>query len=425
MEKTFDAKYPWSFAEEDRNAIGKWILYILWPFGAWLLCLKSANTKTSYIIFFLFSLLLCWHMEPNNTLLYDDFLGILERYNNTNISTDQLATQIRNYFLLKDNAPKELYEIVMIWFVKLFTNNYHFYFLLCAIPVAYFQLKTLQFITLDQKYIATYWYAIVMMILLILPRDIITVQNPRFTTGLWIGIYFCIKRWSSDSSNICTILPILLCPLIHSGLWIFTVAVIFFEFISYVNIRLLEITALISIPLSFINTDIFVGFDFSQYLPSNLVEWAKIYSSEDAYSNLHGDTKAGYWWVSWIFQMIRQITYVAMAIYLIKHNKENENLESRRFYPFFLYIFFITNLVQSIPVLGDRYYWFLQVFTAYIWFKAVYPNKSIYIKFLLIGLSMPIFYRYGYVMGGALSVNTPIDIFFCPLPYLLSKGLLW
>lgn len=425
MEKTFSIKYPWRFAQKDRNTIVKFILYVIWPFGAWLACLKSANTKTSYIIFFLFSLLLCWHMAPNSISLYDDFLGILERYNNTNISTDQLLTQIRDYFLMNDNAPKELYEIVMIWFVKLFTNNYHFYFLVCAIPVTYFQLKTLQFITLDKKYIATYWYAMAMMFLLIFPRDIITVQNPRFATGLWLGIYFCIKRWSSGSSNILTILPVVLCPLIHSGLWPFTIVVILFEFISNVNVRILEIAALISIPLSFINTDIFVGFDFSHYVPSNFVGWVDLYNSEDAYADLHGDTRAGYWWVSWIFQMIKQITYAAMVIYLIKHNKSNTNFESKRFYPFFLYILFIINIVQSIPEIGTRYYWFLQIFTAFMWFKAVYPNKSIYVKTLLIGLSMPFFYRYGYVMGGALAVNTPIDIFCTPLPYLMGKGLFW
>lgn len=425
MEKTYDVKYPWRFAQKDRNTAAKCLLYIMWPFGAWLACLKSANTKSSYIIFFLFSLLLCWHMEPNSTSLYDDFLGILERYNKTNISTSQLIRQIRDYFLLNDNAPKELYESITIWFVKLFTNNYHFYFLFCAIPVAYFQLKTLQFITLDKKYVATYWYAIVMMVILIFPRDIITVQNPRFVTGLWLGVYFCIKRWSSDSSSTLTILPVLLCPLIHSGLWLFTIVVVIFEFISYANVKLFEFVAWASIPLSFVNTDFFLEFDFSQYLPLNLADWSELYNSENAYADLHGDTRAGYWWVSWIFQMIKQITYAAMVIYLIKNNKKNSNFEGRKFYPFFLFVFSVVNIIQSIPELGERYYWFLQIFTAFIWFKSVYPNKSMYIKFLLIGLSMPFFYRYGYILGGALAVNTPTDIFFFPLPYLLLKGILW
>lgn len=425
MEKTFDVKYPWRYSKKDRNAVAKFILYIIWPFCAWLVCLKSANTKVSYIIFFLFSLLICWHMSPNGTLFYDDFVGILDRYNTTNISTMQLSSQIRDFFLMNENAPKELYENIIIWFVKLFTDNYHFYFLICSIPVAYFQLKTLQFITLDKKYVATFWYAITMMFLLIFPRDIITVQNPRFTTGLWLGVYFCIRRWSSDSSNQFTILPVLLCPLIHSGLWPFTVSVIFFEFISNFNIRFLEIVALITIPLGFINTDIFVGFDFSQYLPSNLASWIELYNNEDAYASLHGEDRAGYWWVSWIFQMIKQMTYAAMVIYLIKNNKNNQNLESRKFYPFFLYILSIINFIQSFPEIGSRYYWFLQIFIAFMWFKAVYPKKSIYVKFLLLALSFPFIYRYGYVLGGALAVNTPIDIFFCPLPYLLLKGLLW
>lgn len=35
------------------------------------------------------------------------------------------------------------------------------------------------------------------------------------------------------------------------------------------------------------------------------------------------------------------------------------------------------------------------------------------------------FTRYGYVIGGALSVNTPTDIFIMPLPYLIGEGLFW
>ena len=116
------------------------ILFFIWPFGAWLYSLYNANKKSSYVIFFMFSLLLCWHMAPNvDTSSYTDFFGILERFNNSYITTTDIKAEIEAYISMDKNAPKELYENIVIWFVKSFTNNYHFYFLICAIPVAYCQ----------------------------------------------------------------------------------------------------------------------------------------------------------------------------------------------------------------------------------------------------------------------------------------------
>ena len=107
MNKTFDNKTAWKNAP-DKKLGSKLLLFIVWPFGAWLSCFKSANTKSSYIIYFLFSLLLCWHMSPNNTTgLYDDFLGIMDRFRAYDFSAQEILYQINAYFSFADDAPKE------------------------------------------------------------------------------------------------------------------------------------------------------------------------------------------------------------------------------------------------------------------------------------------------------------------------------
>ena len=131
MIRTYDIQHTW-INKKGNNSLGlKLILFFIWPFGAWLYSLCDANKRSSYIIFFLFSLLLCWHMSPNITEgFYDDFLGILERFKNTDFTYQEISTQIRDYFTFSNNAPKELYENIIICFVKSITDNYHFYFLL-------------------------------------------------------------------------------------------------------------------------------------------------------------------------------------------------------------------------------------------------------------------------------------------------------
>ena len=76
-------------------------------------------------------------MSPMSDSGYDDFIGIKERFDTAIISTTDLKYEIDAYFSMADDAPKELYEDILTWFVKGCTNNYHFFFLLAAIPIAF------------------------------------------------------------------------------------------------------------------------------------------------------------------------------------------------------------------------------------------------------------------------------------------------
>lgn len=105
---------------------------------------------------------------------------------------------------------------------------------------------------------------------------------------------------------------------------------------------------------------------------------------------------------------------------IVKQNPESANI-----YTFYLLVFAVVNMIQFVPELGNRYYGFLRIFCVYVWFKAFYPQNNKILYLLLGATSWYMFNRYGYILGGALSVNTPIDIFYMPLPYLVGKGLLW
>ena len=422
MIQTYYPKHPWNNNRGYKEFGPLLLLFLIWPFGAWLYSLYNANKKSSYVIFFMFSLLLCWHMSPNSGE-YDDFIGILERFNDSFFTTIDIKHQINLYFSMDENAPKELYENILIWLVKGFTNNYHFYFLLCAIPVAYCQLKSLKRITQDVRYQPHTFMAIAIMVMFIFPRDIITVQNPRFTTGFWICILCTLNYICNKQKNLLYLIPVLLTPMIHSGMWLYVIIMGVYLFIPN-NLRILEIAALCSIPFCFIDADIIKGIDFS-ILPESLYRWSL--SHFDNTSNvIKVDGRAGFWWVGSSFAIASKIIYIYMFIMMVKNKQDvNNNLESQNLYPFLLFLLTIVNLIQAIPVLGERYYWFIKIFTIFVWFKAFYPMHKKVIVCLILANSWAFLQRYGYIIGGALSVNTPPDIFFTPLPYLMGKGLFW
>lgn len=425
METTFNKMHP--FAAYNKRELGAvLIFYLIWPFGAWLYSLfRCPKTKGAYFVFFLFSLLLCWHFSPNYSVgHYDDFLGILERFNGNNISTDKLLAIYHDYFSFSDNAEKDLYESTLNWVTRLFSDNYHLFFLIASIPVALCQLTVMKRLTGDIRFKNASVIGVVLLIMFIFPRDIITVQNPRFTTGFWLAVlgtidFYCenmngTRHWTS-------IFLVLLAPLCHSGLFLY--AALFVAGVFVKPTRLLEIIAIVSIPFSLFDAGLLHGISAS-ILPANLQIWAEHYMSDDSFSKyVLNEGRSGFWWITDCFEFMMKLVYVVMAVQLIRNRQETmKNAESSSLYAFFLFLFSIVNLIQFVPVLGERYYWFVRILCLFVWFKSFGFTKSNMLYLLLFSCSFAMFKRYGYILGGALSVTTNPDMFIMPLPYLIATG---
>lgn len=412
--------------ESSRNLAYKLLMYLVWPFGTWLYSLKSANTYSSYVIFFLFSLLLCWHMSPAGlTETYDDFLGILDSFKEFQII--DTWDQIIAYFSLADDAPKEIYEILLMWFSKtFFGENYHFYFLLASIPVALCQLRSMSYLTKDEKYVSGSLLSFFVVAMFIFPRDIITVQNPRFATGFWINVMATLGFFLGKHKLRYALL-ILCTPMIHSGFWGYVILFFLGFLIVKFPIRKLETILLLSLPFVFFNANLLdgVNLDFD-FLPNTLNHWIQGYTSDESYAEhiLH-EGKAGFWWVGAFFDIALRVVYMLMMIQIVKQQRAQSSDLNHSLYSFLLGLFICVNMMQFLPVVGERYYWFTRVFCIFLWFKVVYPNHSRTLLGLVVVCSWFMLHRYGYVFGGALACNTPPDIFCMPLPYLIGKGLFW
>lgn len=416
--------------KRSEKGINKLLFFVLWPFGAWLYALRSSNTRSSLLIFFMFSLLICWHFEPTGyNDGYDDFLGIMERFLNTDITNSMMSKSLYAYFSGDENAPKELYENLLIWFSKnIAGNNYHFFFLLAAIPIALCQITCVRRIVLDERFTANSLYGLIILALFIMPRDIITAQNPRFATGFWICTacslaYFCDKRFRLLWAALITI-----SPFFHSAMLVYVALFYIALIIPKKDTRWLEICAYISIPFMFFDADLFSSISNKlSFLPSAIQTWVENYMNEEMYAKYITNVgRSGFWWVLYAFNIAIRVMYVIMTLQLIKNKKEvYNNFDSKSFYPIYLMLFSAINMVQFIPVLGERYYWFIEVFCIFVWFKAFYPSRQRTAMIMLCCWTWFIVNRYMYILGGALSVNTPLDLFISPLPYLIGKGLFW
>ena len=403
------------------------LFFFIWPFGAWLYAVSKIRLRSSYVIFFLFSLLICWHMAPTGyTDFYDDFLGIKDQFDASATTSSEMRTMVVDFFTLSEDAPKEIYRLLLEWFVKLFTDNYHFYFLLCSIPVTLCMLPMVRRFTSDSRFKVSF-IGLLTVAMFVFPRDIFTVQNARFATGLWVCLTFTILYYCNGRKWI-YILPVLFSPVFHSGMWPYVALFVIALFIPRYR-RGIEIVALCSIPFIFFDADLMSNFNVS-ILPPGIRAWVERGLSEEKYNKfiLH-EGRSGFWWVTAAFSYMMRVAYIIMTYLLIKKREYVEqNEEARNLYVFYLLLFAFVNFIQFVPILGERYYWFLRMFCVFMFFKAFYcvlPAYKKVLMFLLVACSWGILQRYGYVLNGALSVHTSIDLFYAPLPYLIGKGLFW
>lgn len=397
--------------------IFKLFVFIMCPFAAFLFSLKDAASRSSYVIYFLFGIVFCWHMNPTGVERYDDLIGIMQRVLDSNYTWDDICDQIVAFFSFSDDSPKELYENILIFISKSFSRNPHLFFAIASVPFLIFQLKSLRQITSDRKYDGSI-YCLIILALFVFPRDIITVQNPRFATALWIAVYATIRFFQSERLDYKYYFLILITPLIHSGFWFYIL--IFTIGIYLKNFPKLSLTLLyISIPFSYLSYELLSQLNYS-LLPSSIGIWMERYMDEESFEKFvmhEGGT--GFFWVQQSMTIIRNTIYLLIPIYLWKYRNEYFQKEKRigKLVQFYLYYYAVVNFIQFIPVLGERFYWIVQILSIYLWFKVIYPRHKNILLLILFGCSYFMLRRYFY--GGALSSSVPLDIFYMPLPYLI------
>lgn len=395
----------------------KLLCFLLCPFMAFLFSLRDLASKSSYTIFFLFGVVFCWHMDSTGLGQYDDYIGISERFiQNNETSLQYIIEQLKLYITFSEYAPKEIYELILMWSVHQFTDNPHFYFAAASIPFLYFLLRSLSFITRNGNFkLNTYTFLI--LVLFVLPRDIITVQNPRYSTAVWMYIYAILGYYSSPKLKIKYILLIFLTPLIHAGFW-FNVSIFIIGLIACNHIRKCYIAFLCSIPFAIPSFSILSEIDIG-FLPGSISQAISSHiNHESIYNKLAGTGKSGFFWIGDSFIVLRQLAYIGAAIIIARTIIRHEHRFENNCLPAFLLVFYTaSNLIQSLPVISERSFFVVRILCAYAWYIYVYPKMNHYLLVFITACSWEIFNRYLYT--GALYRVVPKDIFYYGLPKLI------
>ena len=210
-----------------QTTIVKLILFVLWPFGAFLYALRTPTKYSSYLIFFLFTLLFSWSMYYDDYTRYIDFIAISERFYRIGELTYNEIWQCLINIFSEDAEYRDVYNLVLVSMLRPFTSNFHSQFVVAAIPFTLFMLGSLRYLTDDSKFrICLMGYLI--MFLFLLPKDIFNIQNFRFSTATWMAVYGILVYFISHRKV--GLVWIFLTPFVHSSFWLLVILLFSFIF---------------------------------------------------------------------------------------------------------------------------------------------------------------------------------------------------
>lgn len=403
------------------------LLFVIWPFGSLLYSFfKETNSKSSYLIYYLFFILFAYHMDLISKSDSSDFLVLSTYFLNHSFSW----SEINNYLTLILIAPTGLdrysYVNILSFITHSFSNNPHVFFAVAAVPCAYFFLKTMRFFTSDSFFNPKRFTPLFLLLCAFFIQSIapVGIGNPRWITAAWISCYFLFtlylgnyvkfkKKWY----HIAYFVPLLFTPFIHPSFWFFIAVSVIIYFIPK-SIHFGLILSFVSIALSFVIYNALIPiFTTGGFLDASTYEWSSVYAAEGNDNWFSYENTRGAYNLTGKFEMLQHYFFciVPYLIYRFKRKNILNDKNIKSFFLFYLYYTCFVGLFWEVPSLGKRFFLIQIVMSCYLWLKMVYPKHQRWTYVFVFANIMQIYIQ----IFNNHATMVPISLYFEPLPMLI------
>lgn len=399
------------------NGVVKFLCFLAFPFFTTMYCLKHAKTKSSQLVFFMFGLLFAWSINYTNINAGIDFIEVVRSfYNFSNISLNDI---VDNYLNMFESGEIRTYQLIIFGISRLFSDNYHFMYLVASIPFTICMVSSIGQLTGDKKYTNS-WTCFIMLILFLLPKDFFSIQNFRYATATWMAVYATMQvAYNNDKRYL---LLLFVTPLVHTSFFFYIAAFIFCFLISNVSINRILQLYFFTIPFAFLSSDLSSHLNFS-ILPVGLQKWVETYLSDESfatYGNLNYMDGSGSYFVPAVFSLVKTVLYVIIPVIISRRVELNSlSIKQLSLLRFFIVFFALTNIVQFVPSLGSRNFGIVRILSVFVWMKIMFPKAGNYIYFLMFSCLFELCFEtikhYGMVLD--------IDFYFMNVISLIYKNL--
>lgn len=405
------------FLLENRNdVIAKFLLFLLSPLLGFIYSLKRINTKSSFVIFFLFSLCFGMCFTPKKCSMYIDGQHYQELFLSSRyINKTTFENKFKEYITLNSDE-KDFYADALSYYVSRVTDNYHIFFFIASIIFSFFLLKTLRYLAVEKEFDNS--YICLTLCYLFINISIFNINGLRFWTGYWVAMYALFKIFREN--NYRYLLLLIFATFFHGSLWILLALVL----ITLITKKYNKIWILLYFVSFFIGHVAFtiIG-EITEYLPVFMQNLAKSYTSAEAINRITAEG-TGFWIVGKVFGYIVDVFFFVVIIIIIG-NKEKiiSDTRTKNLFGLLLVLTTFCNFVSSVPSLGARFVMFTYPLIAYIWLLCIKDYKKKYTLFFML---VPLYFFMNIYQTLRLYIETlNIDFFISSPIYLSAKYLLF
>ncbi|HBX46828.1 MAG TPA: hypothetical protein DEG28_13245 [Porphyromonadaceae bacterium] len=362
--------------ENNNERMAKLALFIISPFIAFLYSLKNMKSKSSYIVFFLSSILFGLSFTvPSGKTAENMSDGASYRLNfelYRNINYSEFIEGFKEYITFKDGSVKDYYFDTIAFITSRFTDNYHVLFMFFAIIFAFFSLKSFKFLT--QEYNFSFSLASFILAYLFMINQIFNINGMRFWTAAWVGVYAVFQIFKNGNHRYYWLA--VTTPFIHASFWVYIGILI----IASIFKRYEKFWGVLFVVSFFISTiSIELVRNIGNLLPPFLEDMVQSYTNEEYI--IQKEQEKGF--IS-LFFSYAVIIYINVLVLLFIRNAKaiKDNNKSKSLYLFLLVYMTFVNFSMPIPSLGGRFIILSYPIIAYIWltnFKDRKYQKILYV----------------------------------------------
>ena len=400
---------------QSKNPILLVLIFLFWPFGAFLIAIKTFYLKESKVIIYLFMILFGFTFVFFNEDL--DSFSYAEYFSSTaSLSFDEFIKVYSN-FLSSELTLDLAKPIIAFTFSRISDDPRVFYGAIAAI-FGYFYLKNIS--TAYAKYVKkknsnTLFYLLIFVLIL---NPIFYINGFRFYTAVWIfffGSYNFILYKQKKYLWLC-----FLSCLFHFSFIIPSLVLLFYHFFGNKN-KLYYIFFLSSF---FIGDIILVLFSqISPFLAEGISAKSSRYINSDSielFSSINDTKVRGVW-----YTVIAGKTLKYYIIYLffytrIKSKKVFKNFETENLFSISLLFLSFSNAVSFIPTFGR----FMLLFYLFAILYVITVNQLASLKnlrFLTILGIIPFLFNGILILRLAIDITNPLLFAIMPSPFIFDQ----
>jgi hypothetical protein len=372
-----------SFTHDTSNIKNYLLLFLLWPFLAFIHALANYTQKEArkVVYFFLIYYGLCFFIDFS--LYYDAVGNALRLKNNSALPFSDFFKIVGG--LYSSETSVDILEPLISFIVSRFTSDYRVLFAVFAALFGFFYLRS--FDLLYDRYVnKPNWNAVIHLIYFILIIPITSISGFRYYTAAWIFFYgaYHVILYRDPRYIILSLSS----SFVHFS-FLTANAILIIYFISG-NRNLIYIPLVI---ISFVMPHLMGPFfkTLSLRLGGSLQSRYEGYSNEGYISGISESYDNASWFLTLSTDLVFYYLLLAIVIIQLKTRKDNKSQEERNLFSFLLIFLSFVNFGKVIPSLGGRFQTVFLLFTTFYIFLFYVKRVSNKINLITLAGIFPMF----------------------------------